>query len=106
MADRNDFKLLKQRCLRHFELAKECLEAETKKLDDDKKARYGFYFFVIQNLTNIVDYDKIIESITDTDFNSTFSTIKKMMKVLMPFVLMSKPIKLHYSILSIEINTM
>lgn len=29
-----------------------------------------------------------------------------MMKVLMPFVLMSKPIKLHYSILSIEINTM
>lgn len=51
MADRNDFKLLKQRCLRHFELAKECLEAESKKLDDDKKARYGFYFFVIQNLT-------------------------------------------------------
>lgn len=28
MADRNDFKLLKQRCLRHFELAKECLEAD------------------------------------------------------------------------------
>lgn len=40
MADRNDFKLLKQRCLRHFELAKECLESETKKLDDDQKARY------------------------------------------------------------------
>lgn len=77
MADRNDFKLLKQRCLRHFELAKECLEAETKKLDDDKKARYGFYFFVIQNLTNIVDYDKIIESITDTDFNSTFFNSKE-----------------------------
>lgn len=77
MADRNDFKLLKQRCLRHFELAKECLEAETKKLDDDKKARYGFYFFVIQNLTNIVDYDKIIESITDTDFNSTFFNNKE-----------------------------
>lgn len=77
MADRNDFKLLKQRCLRHFELAKECLEAETKKLDDDKKTRYGFYFFVIQNLTNIVDYDKIIESITDTDFNSTFFNNKE-----------------------------
>ena len=25
MVDRNDFKLLKQRCLRHFELAKEYL---------------------------------------------------------------------------------
>ena len=77
MADRNDFKLLKQRCLRHFELARECLEAETKKLDNDQKARYGFYFFVIQNLTNIVDYDKIIESITDTDFNSTFFNNKE-----------------------------
>lgn len=77
MADRNDFKLLKQRCLRHFELAKECLDAETKKLDDGQKARYGFYFFVIQNLTNIVDYDKIIESITDTDFNSTFFNNKE-----------------------------
>ena len=77
MADRNDFKLLKQRCLRHFELAKDSLDAETKKLDDDQKARYGFYFFVIQNLTNIVDYDKIIESITDTDFNSTFFNNKQ-----------------------------
>lgn len=25
MADRNDFKLLKQRCIRHFELAKDYL---------------------------------------------------------------------------------
>lgn len=72
MADRNDFKLLKQRCLRHFELAKYSFDSVSTKLDDNQKARYGFYFFVIQNLTNIVDYDKIIESITDTDFNSTF----------------------------------
>ena len=77
MADRNDFKLLKQRCLRHFELAKECLEVKTKKLDDGQKARYGFYFFVIKNLTKILDYDKIIESITDTDFNSTFFNNKE-----------------------------
>ncbi len=77
MADRNDFKLLKQRCLRHFELAKDSLDVGTKKLDDDQKARYGFYFFVIQNLTNIVDYDRIIESITDTDFNSTFFNSKQ-----------------------------
>lgn len=77
MADRNDFKLLKQRCLRHFELAKDSLDVGTKKLDDDQKARYGFYFFVIQNLTNIADYDRIIESITDTDFNSTFFNSKQ-----------------------------
>lgn len=77
MADRNDFKLLKQRCLRHFELAKDSLDVGTKKLDDNQKARYGFYFFVIQNLTNIVDYDRIIESITDTDFNSTFFNSKQ-----------------------------
>lgn len=72
MADRNDFKILRQRCIRHFELAKDCLNAEKKTLTDDQKARYGFYFFVIQNLTNIEDYDEIAGSITDMEFNSSF----------------------------------
>lgn len=72
MADRNDFKLLKQRCLRHFELAKDSLGDKKLDLDDNQKARYGFYFFIIQNLTNLVDYDKMVEAITDTEFNSTF----------------------------------
>lgn len=72
MADRNDFKLLKQRCIRHFELAKDYLGKKKLDLDDNQKARYGFYFFVIQNLTNLVDYDKMVDAITDTDFNSTF----------------------------------
>ena len=72
MADRNDFKLLKQRCLRHFELAKDSLGDKKLDLDDNQKARYGFYFFIIQNLTNLVDYDKMVKAITDTEFNSTF----------------------------------
>lgn len=72
MVDRNDFKLLKQRCLRHFELAKDSLGDKKLDLDDNQKARYGFYFFIIQNLTNLVDYDKMVEAITDTEFNSTF----------------------------------
>ena len=72
MVDRNDFKLLKQRCLRHFELAKNYLGDKKLDLDDNQKARYGFYFFIIQNLTNLVDYDKMVEAITDTEFNSTF----------------------------------
>lgn len=76
MADRNDFKLLKQRCLRHFELAKQCLSTDVGNLDDNQKARYGFYFFVIQNLTSLVDYDKIVEVITDTEFNSKFFNSK------------------------------
>lgn len=75
MADRNDFKLLKQRCLRHFELAKDSLGDKKLDLDDNQKARYGFYFFIIQNLTNLVDYDKMVEAITDTEFNSTFFDI-------------------------------
>lgn len=70
--DRNDFKLLKQRCLRHFELAKDSLGDKKLDLDDNQKARYGFYFFIIQNLTNLFDYDKMVEAITDTEFNSTF----------------------------------
>lgn len=72
MVDRNDFKLLKQRRLRHFELAKDSLGDKKLDLDDNQKARYGFYFFIIQNLTNLVDYDKMVEAITDTEFNSTF----------------------------------
>ena len=63
MVDRNDFKLLKQRCLRHFELAKDSLGDKKLDLDDNQKARYGFYFFIIQNLTNLVDYDKMVEAI-------------------------------------------
>lgn len=63
---------MKQRCLRHFELAKDSLGDKKLDLDDNQKARYGFYFFIIQNLTNLVDYDKMVEAITDTEFNSTF----------------------------------
>lgn len=37
MVDRNDFKLLKQRCLRHFELAKGYLGDKKLDLDDIKK---------------------------------------------------------------------
>lgn len=76
MTDRNDFKLLKQRCIKHFELAKDYLGNKKLDLDDNQKARFGFYFFVIQNLTNLVDYDKMVEAITDTDFNSTFFDVK------------------------------
>lgn len=64
--------MLKQRCLRHFELAKGYLGDKKLDLDDNQKARYGFYFFIIQNLTNLVDYDKMVKAITDTEFNSTF----------------------------------
>lgn len=56
----------------HFELAKDSLGDKKLDLDDNQKARYGFYFFIIQNLTNLVDYDKMVEAITDTEFNSTF----------------------------------
>lgn len=92
MVDRNDFKLLKQRCLRHFELAKEYLGDKKLDLDDNQKARYGFYFFVIQNLTNLVDYDKMVDAITDTDLILLFSMFKMLMRELMLYVLMSKNI--------------
>ena len=85
MVDRNDFKLLKQRCLRHFELAKEYLGDKKLDLDDNQKARYGFYFFVIQNLTNLVDYDKMVLILL-------FSMFKMLMRELMLYVLMSKNI--------------
>lgn len=102
MANRNDFKLLRQRCIRHFELAKDCLNAEKKTLTDDQKARYGFYFFVIQNLTNIEEYDEIAGAITDMEFNSSFFGDGYKMKVLMLSVSMIRVVKFHCLISNIE----
>ena len=74
MAERNDFKLLDKKCLRCFELAKKSLDFHNNECDltDIQKARYGFYYFTIEQFTSISDYSEITESIVDTDFNNTF----------------------------------
>jgi len=79
MGDLNDYKLINTKSIRHFNLAKEAIVrnqpegvAFPSNLDDIKKARYGFYYFMLQLLTEFSDYDDITEIITDQEFNSTF----------------------------------
>lgn len=75
MAERNDFKLLEKKCIRCFELAKQTLNINNNvdnKLSDVDKARYGFYYYMIEQLTSISDYSEITNAIVDTDFNSKF----------------------------------
>lgn len=74
MATINDYKLLEQKCIRTFELTNvsKIQTQYTNKLTDKDKARFGFYFFIIQSLTNFSELDDITEFICDTDFNSKF----------------------------------
>lgn len=41
-------------------------------LPEKQKERFGFYYFIISQLTGVNDYDEITELISDTDFNKTF----------------------------------
>ena len=41
-----------------------------KNLDDKGKARFGFYYFVIQMVTNYMELDDITDCICDTDFHA------------------------------------
>ncbi len=69
----NDFKLLAKKCEKYFDLMTSTLSIETPSdIDTITKERYGFYFFILENLTNIKDFSDIKLLITDTDFNSYF----------------------------------
>lgn len=74
-ANINDFKLLKircQKCFDNFVKVERINEAVVSRLDNIEKARYGFYFFILEMHTDISDYSDLAELITDTNFNSTF----------------------------------
>lgn len=69
MATLNDYKLLEQKCIHVFDM----LNIEEKKIHTfttKEKARFGFYYYVIQNFTSFSELDDITECICDTDFNT------------------------------------
>lgn len=73
MATLNDFKAVQSRSLRHFDMARDTIDPTGVRisfLNDTEKARFGFYYLVIQSITGIDDYDEITEGIVDMDFNS------------------------------------
>lgn len=72
MATINDYKLLEFKCINLFDaLNKDSFTVDNyKKLNDKGKARFGFYYFVIQMVTNYMELDDITDCICDTDFHA------------------------------------
>ncbi|MEG3765297.1 AIPR family protein [Alteromonas sp. 14N.309.X.WAT.G.H12] len=70
MASLNDFNYLETKCLSYFEMASKEINFKISDLDNVKKARIGFYFLLLEQLTGISDFSELCEKITDTEFNS------------------------------------
>ncbi len=75
MANLNDFKILKIKCIKCFNLAKNVLDQIgniTYNLYENYRERYGFYYFILQNFTSLTEYTEMTDCICDTDFNNKF----------------------------------
>ena len=73
MATKNDYKILANQCEIQFKLASKTLSAKSTKLatlSEDNQLRFGFYYYILQNVLGLTDYNEITECITDCDFNA------------------------------------
>ncbi len=73
MANRNDFKLLHAKCIQIYENVLATLKINKDSLcnlTDTEKARYGFYYLVLQTLTDGNEIEEFTDMICDTEFNS------------------------------------
>ena len=79
MATINDFKAVWARALTYYSLASKTIDPQgliTPHLSEKQRARFGFYYLVIQAITDISDYDVITEGIVDMDFNTVFNSVR------------------------------
>lgn len=75
MANRNDFKLLHAKCIQVYENVLATLKNQKDSLNnltDIEKARYGFYYLILQTLTDDNEIGEFTDMICDTEFNSRF----------------------------------
>jgi hypothetical protein len=73
MASRNDYLVLDEKCRNLFSniaVSMSFDECKMSNLSNTDLSRFGFYYLVLQNITDLEEYDDITEVITDTDFNS------------------------------------
>lgn len=71
MASINDFKVLNSSCLNYFNLANETQGFNSERvsqLRDLEKMRFGFYYFILNKLSDIDEFDDITKCICDQDF--------------------------------------
>lgn len=70
MASLNDFKLLNIKCRKYFELYSKGTSFLSPPNSDKLKERFGFYLFMLENLCDEKDLDRISEIISDTEYNA------------------------------------
>lgn len=69
MANINDYKIISQKSNKYFGLLTNEYPVE-KKITVEDKERFGFYFFILEQLTDKKDFSDLIDIITDQDFNT------------------------------------
>lgn len=69
MSSINIFKLLNQKCDKYFDFFQKEFKNEITLQKNSDKERFGFYFYILENILKIKDFNEIVEYITDTDFN-------------------------------------
>lgn len=75
MASRNDFKLLYAKCIQIYHNVLSTLsidKSELQNISEIEMARFGFYYLILQTITDGNEVDEYTEMICDTDFNSHF----------------------------------
>jgi hypothetical protein len=69
MGSLNQFKLVKQKSKRYFDVLEKDLGRNIKLDSDVDKERFGFYLYILECVTSIKEIDQLLEMVTDQDFN-------------------------------------
>lgn len=70
MADINDFKVLKNKCIKMYDYF-----GKGEFTEENDKARMGFYHLVLENIAGINEVSEIQDCIIDTEYNKTILKI-------------------------------
>lgn len=68
----NDFKIVNQKSKKYFDLLINEIKPKVVIKKEKDQERFGFYFFVLENLTGIKDLSDLLDIMTDADFHSRF----------------------------------
>lgn len=69
------YKLLEKKCISYFSMFVKIEKVSStivNSLTELDKARFGFYFYALEEITGVSDFSDIVNMITDTDFNKKF----------------------------------
>ncbi|WP_318420664.1 AIPR family protein [Photobacterium leiognathi] len=73
MANRNDFIVLRKKSIQYFNLLEKEVSFSRKVVDEEQKARIGFYFLILESLSGNHNLDELALCMTDTDFHKYYT---------------------------------